>query len=127
MTTDTMTGSPPWAGLQLDRLDALGRRIFDAAWALGYEHGVSRGYELAEADMAAAWSEAAKTVHSVAKSPTFEQLLARRRVDRTDAHPVPSVEDCRRSWVPALADYARRHGATEQEVARLVIAEQGVE
>lgn len=121
MSADVMTDSPPWAGLQLDRLDALGRRIFDAAWALGYEHGIRRGYELAEADMATAWAPVARSVQGLSRTPTFEQVLARR--DPADVRPVPSVEDCRRSWMPALADHARRHGASEQDVAALVIAE----
>lgn len=123
MSADVRTDSPPWAGLRLDRLDALQQRIFDAAYALGIEHGIRRGYELAEADMSEAWAPVARSVQGLSRTPTFEHLLARRRVDRDDVRPMPTAEECRRSWMPALAEYARRHGASEQDVAALVIAE----
>ena len=66
---------PPWQGLELERLNPHQRRLFDAAYALGYSHGIDRGREQAEAEMAAVWAETARKVGSLAGTRTFDELL----------------------------------------------------
>ena len=69
---------PPWQGLDLERLNPHQRRLFDAAYALGFMHGIDRGRELADAEAARDWRDVARRVHAVAEARTFEQVMRNR-------------------------------------------------
>ena len=72
--------APDWAGLDLEKLTAIQRRLFDAAYSLGFMHGIDRGRELADAEAAAHWSGVVAHVRSLGKpsSVPYSTLCDRR-------------------------------------------------
>jgi hypothetical protein len=102
----------------------LSSRDFRAGYLSGACRGWLDGYDAAEADLAAVWAQVAERVRRLTRgdSVPFAEVR-RRRADRTGSRPAPTPQECARSWLPVLAERARRDGATDEQVAALLAAE----
>lgn len=74
----TTTPAADWAGLDLDKLTDIQRRVFWCGYFLGWQHGTDRGRELADAEAAEQWRGVAEYVRQMAKQPTQAELCDRR-------------------------------------------------
>ncbi|HZI97084.1 MAG TPA: hypothetical protein VFD41_06115 [Actinomycetales bacterium] len=115
------TPAPPWAGVDLMRMTPLQRRLFDAAYSLGWLHGTERGRELADAEAAEHWRGVAAYVRGLGRpsSVTHAQLVERRNTP-TGARPMPTRYECATSWIAPMTAKARRDGASPEQVAALI-------
>lgn len=118
------TGVPTPIVAQANAVDATQHPAFRAGYFSGCIAGWHLGWDACEEDVAASWRPVAERVRRSAGAPTWVELQ-RRRADRSAVKPMPTVEECRRSWLPAIEEHARRRGATAEQVAQLVAAELG--
>lgn len=100
-----MTAQMPWEGLDLNKLTALQQRVFDAAYCLGFAHGIEHGRRQADTEAAAAWAPIVRHVRGLgaAGSRTHAQLTAL-RADVSTGRPTPTPQECDASWGTAPAE-----------------------